>query len=74
LPSLRNKRLQVIHAKLPKRHWVELRVQWQVDGQSLCLQLILSWNTRTKSFCYFLTNLAPKRYPLEVICRAYKWR
>src|SRR5207245_10946823 len=27
-----------------------------------------------KSFCYFLTNLPPKRYPLEVICRAYKWR
>jgi len=74
LSSLRNKRLKVIHAKLPKRQRVELGVQWQVDGQPLCLRLILSWNPRTKSFCYFLTNLPPKRYPLEVICRAYKWR
>jgi Transposase DDE domain len=74
LYSLRNKRLQTIHAKLPKRHRVELGVQWQVDGHPLSLRLILSWNPRTKSFCYFLTNLPPKRYPLEVICRAYKWR
>ena len=49
-------------------------MQWQVDGQPLCLRLILSWHPRTKSFCSFLTNLPPKRYPLEVICRAYKWR
>src|SRR5947209_2633025 len=27
-----------------------------------------------KASCYFLTNLPPKRYPIEVICRAYKWR
>jgi len=74
LQSLRNKRLQVIHAKLPKRQRVALGVQWQVDGHPLCLRLIISWNPRTKSFCYFLTNLPPKRYPLEVICRAYKWR
>jgi len=74
LESLRNKRLKVIHAKLPKRQRVELGVQWQVDGHPLCLRLIISWNPRTKSFCYFLTNLPPKRYPLEVICRAYKWR
>lgn len=74
LQSLRNKRLKVIHAKLPKRQRVELGVQWQVDGQPLCLRLIISWNPRTKSFCYFLTNLPAKRYPLEVICRAYKWR
>jgi len=74
LRSLRNKRLQAIHARLPKRQRVELGVQWQVDGQPLCLRLILSWNPRTKSFCYFLTNLPCQRYPLEVICRAYKWR
>ena len=74
LRSLRNKPLKAIHAKLPKRQRVELRVQWQIDGHPLCLRLILSWNPRTKSFCYFLTNLPPKQYPLEVICRAYKWR
>jgi Transposase DDE domain len=72
--SLRNKRLKTISARLPKRHRVELGVQWQVDGHLLCLRLILSWNPRTKSFCYFLTNLPATRYPLEVICRAYKWR
>src|SRR5213594_2182164 len=74
LRSLRNKSLQTIHAKLPKRQRVELRVEWLVDGAPLCLRLILSWNRRTKSFCYFLTNLSSQRYPIEVICRAYKWR
>ena len=74
LRSLRNKAFQTIHAKLPKRQRVELLVQWQVDGAPLCLRLILSWNRRTKSFCYFLTNLPSQGYPIEVICRAYKWR
>jgi hypothetical protein len=74
LRSLRNKTLQTIHAKLPKRQRVERLVQWQVDGAPLCLRLILSWNRRTKSFCSFLTNLPSKEYPIEVICRAYKWR
>src|SRR5437764_11972305 len=74
LCSLRNKPLQAIHAQLPKRQRVDLVVQWQVDGHPLCLRLIISWNRRTKSFCYFLTSLPPKRYPIEVICRAYKWR
>src|SRR5881409_872930 len=74
LRSLRNKPLQTIHAKLPKRQRVELLVQWHVDGGPLCLRLIFSWNRRTKSFCSFLTNLPAQRYPLEIICRAYKWR
>src|SRR5881296_2572114 len=74
LRSLRHKPLQTIHAKLPKRQRVELLVQWHVDGGPLCLRLIFSWNRRTKSFCSFLTNLPSQRYPLEVICRAYKWR
>src|SRR5207245_7368161 len=74
LCSLRNKALQTLHATLPKRQRVELLVQWHVDGAPLCLRLIISWNRRTKSFCYFLTNLPSKQYPLEVICRAYKWR
>jgi hypothetical protein len=74
LRSLRNKALQTIHAKLPKRQRVELLVQWHVDGVPLCLRLILSWNPRTKSFCYFLTNLPSKGYPIQMICRASKWR
>jgi hypothetical protein len=74
LRSLRNKPLQTIHAKLPKRQRVELGVQWHVDGHPLSLRLVISWNRRTKSFCYLLTNLSPQRYPLDTICRAYKWR
>src|SRR5438552_10834438 len=74
LRSLRNKPLQTIHTKLPKRQRVELGVRWDVDGCPLCLRLIVSWNRRTKSFCYLLTNLSPQRYPLDTICRAYKWR
>ena len=74
LRSLRHKSLQAIHAKLPKRQRVELMVQWQVDGAPLCLRLMLSWNRRTKRFCSFLTNLPSQGDPIEVICRAYKWR
>src|SRR5713101_6778679 len=54
LRSLRHKPLKAIHATLPKRQRVELGVQWQIDGHPLCLRLIVSWNPRTKSFCYFL--------------------
>ena len=74
LRSLRNKSLQTIHAKLPKRQRVELVVQWQVDGRPLRLRMIVSWNRRQKAFCYLLTNLPAPRYTLEMICRAYKWR
>ena len=74
LRALRNKSLKALHAKLPKRQRVALVVQWQVDAQPLCLRLIISWNRRTKEFCYLLTNLPAQRYPLDTICRAYKWR
>ena len=74
LRSLRNKPLKAIHAKLPKRQRVELGVQWQGDGHPLCLRLVISWNRRTKCFCYLLTNLPAQRYPLDMIYRAYKWR
>src|SRR6266699_4113038 len=74
LRSLRNKPLKAIHAQLPKRQRVEVGVSWQLDGCSLRLRLMISWNPKTKSFCSFLTNLPPKRYAIEVVCRAYKWR
>jgi len=74
LRSLRNKPLQTIHAKLPKRQRVELAVRWHVDGHPLGLRLVISWHRRTKRFYYLLTNLATQRYPLDTICRAYKWR
>jgi hypothetical protein len=74
LRSRRNQALQTIHAKLPTRQRVERLVQWHVDGAPLWLRLILSGNRRTKSVCYFLTNLPSKGYPIHVLCRAYKWR
>lgn len=74
LQSLRNKPLQAIHGRLPKRQRVELVVEWQVEGKPLRLRLIISWNPQTRSFCYFLTNVPPERYSIDMICRAYKWR
>src|SRR5881409_2937294 len=74
LRALRNKPLKVIHAKLPKRHRVELVVVWQVEEHPLRLRLLISWNRQTKEFCYLLTNLPAKRYHLDMIYRAYKWR
>jgi len=74
LRSLRNKPLKAIHAKLPKRQRVELVVVWQGAEQPLRLRLLISWNRRTKEFCYVVTNLPAQRYPLDVIYRAYKWR
>ena len=74
LCSLRNKPLKAIHAKLPKRQRVALVVEWQVEERPLRLRLLISWNRQTKEFCYLLTNLASRRYPLDTICRAYKWR
>ena len=74
LRSLRNKPLKAIHATLPKRQRVELVVEWQVEEHPLRLRLLISWNRQTKEFCYLLTNLPAKRYPLDMIYRAYKWR
>jgi hypothetical protein len=74
LRALRNKPLKVIHAKLPKRQRVELVVVWQLEEHPLRLRLLISWNGRTKEFCYLLTNLPATRYRLDMIYRAYKWR
>jgi len=74
LRSLRNKPLKAIHATLPKRQRVELVVEWQVEEHPLRLRLLISWNRQTKEFCYLLTNLPAKRYRLDMIYRAYKWR
>ena len=74
LRSLRNKPLKAIHATLPKRQRVELVVVWQVEEQPLRLRLLISWNRRTQEFCYLVTNLPAKRYPLDMLYRAYKWR
>src|SRR2546429_1595733 len=43
LRSRRNKALQTIHTKLPKRQRVERLVRWHVDAVPLFLRLIFSW-------------------------------
>src|SRR5207245_9041423 len=74
LRSLRNKPIKAINAKPPKRQRVELVVTWQVETYTLRLRLLISWNRRTQEFCYLLTNLPAKRYHLDMLYRAYKWR
>jgi Transposase DDE domain len=74
LRSLRHKSLQAIHAKLPQRQRVARIVAWQVETPTLRLRLLLSWNRRTKAFCYLWTNLPAQRYRLDMIFRAYQWR
>ena len=74
LRSLRNKPLKAIHTTLPKRQRVERVVTWQVEAYTLRLRLLISWNRRTQEFCSLVTNLPAKRYHLDMLYRAYKWR
>jgi len=72
--SLRHKPLKAIHATLPKRQRGARVVQGHVDECPRCLRLMISWHRQTKACCSLLTTLASQRYPLDTICRAYKWR
>src|SRR5947209_788499 len=72
--SLRNQPLKAIHTNPPKRQRVELVVTWQVEAYTLRLRLLISWNRRTQEFCSLVTNLPAKRYHLDMLYRAYKWR
>ena len=74
LRALRNTPLKAIHATLPKRQRVKLVVTWQVEAYTLRLRLLISWNRRTQEFCSLVTNLPAKRYHLDLLYRAYKWR
>src|SRR5262245_28386562 len=74
LRAQRNRLLKTIHAKLPKRQRVGVGVTWQVEASTLRLRLLISWNRRTPEFCYLVTNLPAKRYHLDMLYRAYKWR
>src|SRR5207247_9696949 len=70
----RNNSAQTILTRRPNRPRGEQGGRWDVDGCALSVRLIVSWNRRTKSLCYSPTTLSPQRYPLDTICRAYKWR
>jgi hypothetical protein len=49
-------------------------VEWQVETHTRRLRLLIRWNRRKKEFCYLVTKLPAKRYCLDMISRAYKWR
>lgn len=63
-----------IISKLPKRQRVNLIVEWWIEGQPFRLRMIVSWNKKTKSFVYLLTNLPEQRYDIDTVCLIYKLR
>ena len=65
---------QAILTKLPKKQRSELDVEWLIDQQPFRLRLIASWNKKTQSFVYLLTNLPQARYDINKICLGYKLR
>ncbi|ETW91969.1 MAG: hypothetical protein ETSY1_45875, partial [Candidatus Entotheonella factor] len=74
IPSSKNRDLKAIVSKLPKQQRAELEVEWRIEGEPFRLRLIVSWNPKTKSFCYLLTNLSQDKYTIEMICLGYKLR
>ena len=64
LRSLRNKPLQTIHAKLPKRQRVELVVQWHVDGASPVSASHLQLESTHQEFLLFPDEPAISTVPL----------
>ena len=74
LKSCQDRDFQAITSKFPKRHRAELEVEWVIEGEPFRVRLIVSWNPQKKCFDYLLTNLPQDRYPLSVICLAYKLR
>src|SRR5207247_8602217 len=65
---------KAIYARRVNSHVAARMVEWQVEAHPLRRRLLISWNRRTHDFCYLVTNLPAKRYPLDMIYRAYKWR
>jgi hypothetical protein len=72
--KLRNKRLDEIRDKLPKKKAADLEVAWTIDGKSLFLRMIITWNPKIKEFKYLITNLSSDKYPFKKLCLAYKLR
>jgi hypothetical protein len=74
IESSKDRDLKAIVSKLPKRQRAELEVEWFIEGEPFRLRLVVSWNPKTKSFCYLLTNLPQDRYTIEMVCLGYKLR
>ena len=74
IKSSKDRDLKAIISKLPKQQRADLEVEWLIAGEPFRLRLIVSWNPKTKSFCYLLTNLPQERYTIEMVCLGYKLR
>lgn len=72
--QLRNKKLDEIRDKLPKKKAVDLLVSWDIDGKPFSLRMIVTWNPKKKEFQYLVTNLPYDVYPIKKLCLAYKLR
>lgn len=72
--QLRNKKLDEIRGKLPKKKAVDLQVSWNIDGKPFSLRMIIIWNPNKKEFQYLITNLSYDLYPTKKLCLAYKLR
>jgi hypothetical protein len=70
----RNKTLNEIRDKLPKRHALDLEVGWEVKGVPMTFRMIVTWNPKTKEFQYLVTNLPLERFTLSDVCLAYHLR
>ena len=68
IPSSTDRDLKAIVSKLPKQQRAELEVEWRIEGEPFRLRLVISWNPKTKSFCYLLTNLPQGQYTIEMVC------
>ncbi len=68
--SCQERDFQAIITTLPKKQRGELDVEWLIDHQPFRLRLIASWNKKTQSFVYLLTNLPQARYEALITASA----
>jgi len=71
---LRNKTLNEIRDKLPKKQATDLEVGWVVNGEPMIFRMIVTWNPQTKEFQYLITNLDATQFSIHQVCLAYHLR
>jgi hypothetical protein len=71
---LRNKTLNEVLDRLPKRQATDLKVGWVVDGEPRVFRMIVTWNSQTKEYQYLITNLDYRQFSIQDVCLAYHLR
>jgi len=69
-----NKSLKEIKAMLLKTQAMDLDVEWPDKAEPICCRMIVSWNPKTKTYQYLLTNLDRNEFSIEQILDAYRLR